>query len=212
MSTADDAASASLVFMNTNLAAAIATVVTMIFTWCRYGKPDVSMTFNASLAGLFNASLAGLVAITAGCDCVSPVGAAIIGVVSGILVVFSVEFFDRVAKIDDPVGAISVHFVNGVWGTIAVGLFSTGADGVGKGLFYGGGAGQLGVQLLGIIAIDVYVLAVMFVVFKIIDRTIGLRVPAEVEIEGLDKHEHGLASAWRGGLRQGLRGTEGCSR
>ena len=190
MSTADDAASASLVFMNTNLAAAIATVVTMIFTWCRYGKPDVSMTFNASLAGL--------VAITAGCDCVSPVGAAIIGVVSGILVVFSVEFFDRVAKIDDPVGAISVHFVNGVWGTIAVGLFSTGADGVGKGLFYGGGAGQLGVQLLGIIAIDVYVLAVMFVVFKIIDKTIGLRVPAEVEIEGLDKHEHGLASAYSG--------------
>ena len=190
MSTADDAASASLVFMNTNLAAAVATVVTMIFTWCRYGKPDVSMTFNASLAGL--------VAITAGCDCVSPVGAAIIGVVSGILVVFSVEFFDRVAKIDDPVGAISVHFVNGVWGTIAVGLFSTGADGVRKGLFYGGGAGQLGVQALGIVAIDAYVLAVMFIVFKIIDKTIGLRVPAEVEIEGLDKHEHGLASAYSG--------------
>lgn len=184
------AVSASLVFFNTNLAAAVATVVTMIFTWIRYGKPDVSMTFNASLAGL--------VAITAPCDCVSPVGAFFIGLVSGILVVFSVEFFDNVAKIDDPVGAVSVHMVNGMWGTIAVGLFSTGADGVGKGLFYGGGFHQLGVQALGLVSVAAYVLIIMRIAFFIIDKTIGLRVPANVEIEGLDIHEHGLASAYSG--------------
>ncbi len=190
MATADDAISASLAFMNTNLAAAVATVVTMIFTWIRYGKPDVSMTLNAALAGL--------VAITAGCDCVSPMGAFWIGLVSGILVVLSVEFFDNVAKIDDPVGAISVHFVNGVWGTIAVGLFSNGADGVGKGLFYGGGLSQLGVQVLGIASIDVYVVITMFIVFKLIDKFVGLRVSAEIEIDGLDGHEHGLTSAYSG--------------
>ena len=179
-----------LVCFNTNLAAAVATCVTMIFTWKRYGKPDVSMTLNGSLAGL--------VAITAGCDAVSPFGAFIIGFVAGILVVLSVEFFDHIAKIDDPVGAVSVHFVNGVWGTIAVGLFSNGGDGVGKGLFYGGGLSQLGIQLLGLITVDAYVLIVMFLIFKIIDKTIGLRVPAEVEIDGLDIHEHGLASAYAG--------------
>lgn len=113
---------ASLVMFNTNLAAAVATVVAMIFTWIRYGKPDVSMTFNAALAGL--------VAITAPCDCVTPVGAFFIGLVAGFLVVLSVEFFDNVAKIDDPVGAVSVHMVNGMWGTLAVGLFSNGRDGV----------------------------------------------------------------------------------
>lgn len=190
MATADDAINASNAFMTTNLAAAVATCVTMAFTWIRYGKPDVSMTLNGALAGL--------VAITAGCDCVSPVGAFFIGVVAGFLVVLSVEFFDNIAKIDDPVGAVSVHMVNGIWGTIAVGLFSTGADGVGKGLFYGGGVSQLGVQVLGIIAIDAYVLVVMFIAFKIIDKTIGLRVPAQVEIDGLDIHEHGLASAYSG--------------
>ena len=179
-----------LVCFNTNLAAAVATCVTMIFTWLRYGKPDVSMTLNGSLAGL--------VAITAGCDAVSPFGAFIIGFVAGILVVLSVEFFDKIAKIDDPVGAVSVHFANGVWGTIAVGLFSNGGDGVGKGLFYGGGFAQLGTQLLGLITVDVYVVVVMFIIFKIIDKTIGLRVPAEVEIDGLDIHEHGLASAYAG--------------
>ena len=179
-----------LVCFNTNLAAAVATCVTMIFTWLRYGKPDVSMTLNGSLAGL--------VAITAGCDAVSPFGAFIIGFVAGILVVLSVEFFDKIAKIDDPVGAVSVHFANGVWGTIAVGLFSNGGDGVGKGLFYGGGFAQLGTQLLGLITVDVYVVVVMFIIFKIIDKTIGLRVPAEVEIDGLDIHEHGLASAYSG--------------
>ena len=190
MATADDAINASNAFMTTNLAAAVATCVTMVFTWVRYGKPDVSMTLNGALAGL--------VAITAGCDCVSPVGAFFIGVVAGFLVVLSVEFFDNIAKIDDPVGAVSVHMANGIWGTIAVGLFSTGADGVGKGLFYGGGVYQLGVQVLGIIAIDAYVLVVMFIAFKIIDKTIGLRVPAQVEIDGLDIHEHGLASAYSG--------------
>ena len=176
-----------LVCFNTNLAAAVATCVTMIFTWLRYGKPDVSMTLNGSLAGL--------VAITAGCDTVSPFGAFFIGFVAGILVVLSVEFFDKVAKIDDPVGAVSVHFANGVWGTITVGLFSDGGNGVGKGLFYGGGLSQLGIQLLGLVVVDAYVLIVMFLIFKIIDKTIGLRVPAEVEIDGLDIHEHGLASA-----------------
>lgn len=190
MATADDAINASNAFMTTNLAAAVATCVTMVFTWARYGKPDVSMTLNGALAGL--------VAITAGCDCVSPVGAFFIGVGAGFLVVLSVEFFDNIAKIDDPVGAVSVHMANGIWGTIAVGLFSTGADGVGKGLFYGGGVSQLGVQVLGIIAIDAYVLVVMFIAFKIIDKTIGLRVPAQVEIDGLDIHEHGLASAYSG--------------
>ena len=190
MDTADNAVTASNAFMTTNLAAAVATVVAMIFTWFKYGKPDVSMTFNASLAGL--------VAITAGCDCVSPAGAFFIGLVSGFIVVLSVEFFDNVAKIDDPVGAVSVHMVNGIWGTLAVGLFSTGADGVGKGLFYGGGLRQLGIQVLGIIAIDAYVLVTMFIAFKIIDRFIGLRVPAQVEIDGLDIHEHGLASAYSG--------------
>lgn len=190
MATADDAINASNAFMTTNLAAAVATCVTMVFTWVRYGKPDVSMTLNGALAGL--------VAITAGCDCVSQVGAFFIGVVAGFLVVLSVEFFDNIAKIDDPVGAVSVHMANGIWGTIAVGLFSTGADGVGKGLFYGGGVSQLGVQVLGIIAIDAYVLVVMFIAFKIIDKTIGLRVPAQVEIDGLDIHEHGLASAYSG--------------
>lgn len=190
MATADDAINASNAFMTTNLAAAVATCVTMVFTWVRYGKPDVSMTLNGALAGL--------VAITAGCDCVSPVGAFFIGVVAGFLVVLSVEFFDNIAKIDDPVGAVSVHMANGIWGTIAVGLFSTGADGVGKGLFYGGGVSQLGVQVLGIIAIDAYVLVVMFIAFKIIDKTIGLRVPAQVEIDGLDIHEHGLANAYSG--------------
>ena len=190
MATEDNAITAATAFMTTNLAAAVATVTTMIFTWIRYGKPDVSMTFNGALAGL--------VAITAPCDCVTPVGAFFIGLVAGILVVLSVEFFDNKAKIDDPVGAVSVHMANGMWGTIAVGLFSTGADGVGVGLFYGGGLAQLGVQVLGVIGIAAYTLITMFIVFKIIDKTIGLRVPAKIEIDGLDVHEHGLTSAYSG--------------
>ena len=190
MSTDADMELASLVMFNTNMAAAVATCAAMIFTWIRYGKPDVSMTFNAALAGL--------VAITAGCDCVTPVGAFFIGAVAGILVVLSVEFFDNIAKIDDPVGAVSVHMVNGMWGTIAVGLFSNGGDGVAAGLFYGGGLSQLGIQLLGIVTVAAYVLVVMFIIFKLIDKTVGLRVPAEVEIDGLDVHEHGLVSAYAG--------------
>ena len=181
---------ASLVMFNTNLAAAVATVVGMIFTWIRYGKPDVSITFNAALAGL--------VAITAPCDCVTPVGAFFIGLVAGILVVLAVEFFDNVAKIDDPVGAVSVHMVNGIWGTLAVGLFSSGGDGVAPGLFYGGGFTQLGVQALGVVSVAAYVLIVMFIIFKLIDKTVGLRVPAQIETDGLDIHEHGLASAYSG--------------
>lgn len=190
MSADADMELASLVMFNTNLAAAVAAVVALIFTWLRYGKPDVSMTFNAVLAGL--------VAVTAPCDCVTPTGAFFIGLVAGVLVVLSVEFFDNVAKIDDPVGAISVHMVNGIWGTLAVGLFSNGGDGVGKGLFYGGGFKQLGVQALGVVTVGAYVLIVMFIVFKVIDKTVGLRVPADIEIDGLDIHEHGLASAYSG--------------
>ncbi len=190
MADGDAAETAANAFMTTNMAAAIATLVTMIFTWFRYGKPDVSMTFNGALAGL--------VAITASCDCVSPIASVIIGAVAGILVVLSVEFFDNIAKIDDPVGAVSVHMVNGIWGTIAVGLFSNGGDGVDKGLFYGGGAHLLIVQLLGFVAIAAYVLITMFIAFKIIDKLIGLRVPAYIEIDGLDVHEHGLTSAYSG--------------
>ncbi|HIR26722.1 MAG TPA: ammonium transporter [Candidatus Choladousia intestinigallinarum] len=190
MTTDENMELASLVMFNTNMAAAVATCVAMIFTWFRYGKPDVSMTFNAALAGL--------VAVTAPCDCVTPVGAFIIGAVAGILVVLSVEFFDKIAKVDDPVGAVSVHMVNGIWGALAVGLFSTGGNGVGVGLFYGGGFRQLGGQALGIVTVCAYVLVVMFIVFKLIDKTIGLRVPAEVEIDGLDYHEHGLVSAYSG--------------
>lgn len=125
-------------------------------------------------------------------------GAFFIGLIAGFLVVLSVEFFDNIAKIDDPVGAVSVHMVNGMWGTLAVGLFSNGGDGVAPGLFYGGGFKQLGIQALGIVSVAAYVLIVMFIVFKIIDKTVGLRVPAQVEIDGLDIHEHGLASAYSG--------------
>ena len=175
--------SAGLVFFNTNLAAAIASVVPLIGAWIRYGKPDVSMTFNAALAGL--------VGITAGCDVVSPVGAAVIGAVCGILVVLSVEFFDKVVKIDDPVGAISVHGVCGATGTILTGLLAT--DG---GLLYGGGFGFLGVQLLGVFSVAADSAVLIFIVFTIIKKTIGLRCSAEEEIEGLDISEHGLASAY----------------
>jgi len=176
---------AGLVCFNTNLAAALATVAALITSWVRYGKPDVSLTFNGALAGL--------VAITAGCDVVDPFGAAIIGIAAGVLCIFSVEFFDNVAKIDDPVGAVSVHCVNGAWGTLAVGLFSTS-----EGLFYGGGFACLGVQALGVAVVAAYVLVVMFVIFTVIKKTIGLRVSEKEEIDGLDYHEHGLTSAYAG--------------
>ncbi len=176
---------AGLVVFNTNLAAAMATLAAMIFTWCRYGKPDVSLTFNASLAGL--------VAITAGCDVMDPFGAAVTGLLAGILVILSVEFFDKVAKIDDPVGAISVHGACGCFGTLCVGLFAT--DG---GLFYGGGFSRLGIQALGLVSVAAWVLVTMFVVFKVIDKFVGLRVSEQIEIDGLDFAEHGLPTAYAG--------------
>lgn len=188
---------AGLVFFNTNLAAACACVATLILTWIRYGKPDVSMTYNAALAGL--------VGITAGCDTVEPVGAAIMGLIFGIVMVFAIEFFDKVAKIDDPVGAISVHGVCGALGTILLGFFSSGgvaeADGsfaVMKGLFYGGGLKFLGVQSLGVVSVIAYVAVVISIVFLILKHTIGLRVSSEEEITGLDVTEHGLLTAHAG--------------
>ena len=181
--------SAGLIFFNTNLCAAVACCVTLIFTWLRYGKPDVSMTYNAALAGL--------VGITAGCDAVSPLGAAIMGIVFGIVIVLAVEFFDKVAKIDDPVGAISVHGICGALGTVFTGLFATGIS-TEKGLFYGGGFHFLGVQALGVGSVIIYVAVVMTIVFFVIKKTIGLRVDAEDEIAGLDVSEHGLLTAYSG--------------
>ena len=181
--------SASLIFFNTNLSAAVACCATLVFTWIRYGKPDVSMTYNAALAGL--------VGVTAGCDAVSPLGAAIMGAVFGIVIVLAVEFFDKVAKIDDPVGAISVHGVCGALGTVMTGLFATGVS-TEKGLFYGGGFHLLGTQLLGVLSVAAYVTVVITIVFAIIKKTIGLRVDAEEEIAGLDVIEHGLLSAYAG--------------
>lgn len=181
--------SASLIFFNTNLSAAVACCATLVFTWIRYGKPDVSMTYNAALAGL--------VGVTAGCDAVSPLGAAIMGAVFGIVIVLAVEFFDKVAKIDDPVGAISVHGVCGALGTVMTGLFATGVS-TEKGLFYGGGFHLLGTQLLGVLSVAAYVAVVITIVFAIIKKTIGLRVDAEDEIAGLDVTEHGLLSAYAG--------------
>lgn len=176
------------IFVTTTLAPSIATVVAMIFTWIKDGKPDVSMSLNASLAGL--------VAITASCDCTDALGSIIIGAVSGILVVAAVEFIDKKLHVDDPVGAVAVHMVNGIWGTFAVGLFSTGADGVGKGLFYGGGFKQLGIQALGFVCVAAWTAVTMTLVFFAIKKTIGLRVSAEEEITGLDSTEHNLPSAY----------------
>lgn len=176
------------IFVTTTLAPAIATCVTMIFTWIKDGKPDVSMSLNASLAGL--------VAVTAPCDCVDALGSIIIGAVSGILVVVAVEVIDKKLHVDDPVGAVAVHMVNGIWGTIAVGLFSTGANDVGKGLFYGGGFKQLGIQLMGFAAVAAWTVVTMLIVFTLIKKTNGLRVSAEEEIKGLDATEHNLPSAY----------------
>lgn len=180
---------AGRVFFNTNMAAAVACCVTLIFTWIRYKKPDVSMTYNAALAGL--------VGITAGCDAVDAVGAAIIGIVCGVLIVLSVEFFDKVAKIDDPVGAVSVHCVCGATGTILTGLFATGVT-TEAGLFYGGGVHFLGIQVLGVLSVAVYVAVIITVVFLALKHTIGLRAKAEDEIAGLDVSEHGLLTAYAG--------------
>ena len=180
---------AGRVFFNTNLAAAVACCAALIFTWIRYKKPDVSMTYNAALAGL--------VGITAGCDAVDAVGAAVIGVVCGILFVLAIDFFDKIAKIDDPVGAVSVHCVCGAAGTVLTGLFATGET-TEAGLFYGGGAHFLGIQVLGVLAVAAYVAVVITIVFLAIKHTIGLRVKPEEELAGLDVSEHGLFTAYAG--------------
>ncbi|WP_435645473.1 ammonium transporter [Butyricicoccus porcorum] len=174
---------ASSVYVTTNLAAAVATVTVMCITWIRYKKPDVSMTLNGSLAGL--------VAITAGCDMVTPFGAAVIGICAGFAVVFGIEFVEKVLKIDDPVGAVGVHCINGALGTILTGLFAV--DG---GLFYGGGAHFLLVQILGVVAVAAWVAVTMIIVFWVIKHTVGLRVSEEEEIRGLDIMEHGLTSSY----------------
>ncbi len=180
------------VFVTTTIAPSIATVVCMIFTWIKYGKPDVSMCMNASLAGL--------VAITAPCDVTDAFGAIVIGAVAGLLVCFGVWLLDYKLHVDDPVGAVAVHMMNGIWGTIAVGLFATpdAPDSELTGLFYGGGFELLGKQLLGFAAVAAWTVIGMVVVFSIIKAIFGLRVTEEEEIEGLDIKEHGLASAYAG--------------
>lgn len=186
---AEDGARLGQILLTTTIAPAVATVTTMLFTWIKNGKPDVSMCLNASLAGL--------VAITAGCADVDAIGAAVIGIVSGILIVVAVEFVDIKLKIDDPVGAFSVHGVNGMWGGLAVGLFATGngQNGI-TGLFYGGGFAQLGKQALGIVTIVAWTVVCMIIVFTIIKKTVGLRVTKDEEMKGLDICEHGLISAY----------------
>lgn len=186
------------IFLTTTVAPAVATVVCMIFTWIKYGKPDVSMCLNASLAGL--------VGITAPCDSTDCIGAIIVGIVSGLLVVFGVWLLDQKLHIDDPVGAVAVHMMNGIWGTIAVGLFSNpkvpgyslaDADGnVLAGLFYGGGFKLLGIQLVGFVAVAAWAAVTMIITFMIIKKTIGLRASKEEETRGLDITEHNLPSAY----------------
>lgn len=195
------------IFLTTTVSPAVATVVCMIFTWLKYGKPDVSMCLNASLAGL--------VAITAPCDVTDCFGAIIIGTVAGLLVIFGVWLLDYKLHIDDPVGAVAVHCLNGIWGTIAVGLFATDTapafsrgfgDGVSfganqiasTGLFYGGGFKLLGIQLLGLLSVAAWTLVTITLTFIIIKALVGLRVSEEEELQGLDPVEHGLASAYSG--------------
>ena len=174
----DNAKAISHIFITTNLAAAAGAVTAMVVTWVKYKRPGLSLTLNGALAGL--------VAITAGCDVVSPGGAVIIGILAGILLVFGVEFIDRVLKIDDPVGAVSVHGLNGALGTIMVGFLSTD-----NGLFYGGGAAQLGSQLIGVLAVAAWAMGLGFLVFFTLKKTIGVRVSKRIEEEGLDIYEHG---------------------
>ncbi|MFR6098769.1 ammonium transporter [Longibaculum muris] len=180
------------IFSTTTVAPALATCTVMLVTWIKYGKPDVAMTLNGSLAGL--------VAITAGCDAVNIFGAAIIGILAGLVVVFVVWLLDYKLKIDDPVGAVAVHGGCGLLGTICVGLFACGTDTMPKalGLFYGGGFDFLITQLTGIGAVALWTAVTMTIVFLIIKHTIGLRVSEEEEIVGLDKLEHGLESAYAG--------------
>lgn len=188
------------IFVTTTIAPAVATVVCMIFTWIKYGKPDVSMCLNASLAGL--------VAITAPCDVTDAFGAIVIGAVAGLLVVFGVWLLDNILRVDDPVGAVAVHMMNGIWGTISVGFFATNtapgysiANAFGQeivGLFYGGGLELLGLQLIGFVSVAAWTAVTITIVFLIIKATIGLRASQEEEIIGLDATEHGLASAYSG--------------
>ena len=180
------------IFATTTIAPALATVTVMIFTWVKYGKPDVGMSLNGSLAGL--------VAITAGCDAVDALGAAIIGILAGFTVVFFVWLLDYKLKIDDPVGAVAVHMGNGILGTVCVGLFACGTDTMPEvqGLFYGGGADLLITQITGLLAIGVWTAITMTITFVVIKKTIGLRVTPQEEIEGLDRLEHGLESAYAG--------------
>lgn len=188
------------VFVTTTIAPALATVTCMIFTWLRYGKPDVSMCLNASLAGL--------VAITAPCDVTDAFGAIVIGIVAGLLVCFGVWFLDYKLHVDDPVGAVAVHCLNGIWGTIAVGLFATNtapgysiADSAGNelvGLFYGGGFKLLGIQIFGFLSVAAWTVVTITITFFAIKKILGLRVTEEEEILGLDSTEHGLASAYSG--------------
>ena len=186
---ATSASELSSIFMTTTIAPAAATVTTMIFTWIKNGKPDVSMCLNAALAGL--------VAITAGCDALDALGAGIVGIVAGIVVVIVVEALDLKLHIDDPVGAVGVHCANGIWGTIAVGLLANPDAPAGlSGLLYTGSSSLLGIQFIGVAAIAVYSVVVMFVVFKAIDKLGGLRTSAEDEIMGLDISEHGLPSSY----------------
>lgn len=172
----------AIIAVTTNLSAAAGALVAMFVSWKKYTKPDIGMTFNGALAGL--------VAITAGTANVSPGSAIIIGAIAGVVVVFAVEFIDKKLKVDDPVGAIAVHGVCGAWGTLAVGLFAQEAFGGINGLFFGGGATQLVVQALGIASVFVWTFGTAFMMFKLIDLIIGLRVSKEDELKGLDLSEH----------------------
>lgn len=180
------------IFVTTTISPAVATVVCMILTWVKYGKPDVSMCLNASLAGL--------VAITAPCDVTNALGAIIIGAVAGVLVVFGVWLLDYKLRVDDPVGAVAVHFMNGIWGTLATGLFATTSapESQLNGLFYGGGFKLLGIQIIGILAVCAWTAVTISITFLLIRATVGLRVTEEEEITGLDGPEHGLTSAYAG--------------
>lgn len=174
----ENAIAISHIFITTNLAAAAGAVTVMFITWMKYKRPSLSLTLNGALAGL--------VAITAGCDAVSPGGAAIIGIIAGFVLVFGVEFIDKVLKVDDPVGAVSVHGLSGAAGTLLVGLFSTS-----EGLFYGGGASLLGVQAIGVLAVAAWAMGLGFLLFFILKKTMGIRVSKVIEEEGLDIYEHG---------------------
>ena len=186
---ATSASELASIFLTTTIAPAVATVTTMIFTWFKNGKPDVSMCLNASLAGL--------VGITAGCDAMDAIGASVVGIVSGILVVVVVEVLDLKLHVDDPVGAVGVHMANGIWGTIAVGLLANPDAPAGLGgLFYTGSFSLLGIQALGVLTVGVYAVVIMFIAFKVIRKVHGLRASAEDELAGLDVSEHGLPSAY----------------